>query len=79
MINSKLHFQSSEINDFSHEAVTLISALATQIGGETITAKFLDRFLDLCSDQLLHVRKVSFLHRFVWHTLPFSTRTFKNL
>eukprot|EP00116_Pleurobrachia_bachei_P001346 sb/3461608/ len=41
----------------SHEAVTLISALATQIGGETITAKFLDRFLDLCSDQLLHVRK----------------------
>lgn len=50
--------QTHELNDFPPEAITLISALASYLGGEIIVRKFLDRYLELCSDLLLHVRKV---------------------
>ncbi|XP_063687002.1 serine/threonine-protein phosphatase 4 regulatory subunit 1-like isoform X4 [Bolinopsis microptera] len=46
-----------ELNDFPPEAITLISALASFLGGEIIVKKFLDRYIELCSDLLLHVRK----------------------
>ena len=52
--------QTHELNDFPPEAITLISALASFLGGEIVVQKFLDRYIELCSDLLLHVRKVWF-------------------
>ncbi|KAL5251032.1 hypothetical protein ACHWQZ_G016675 [Mnemiopsis leidyi] len=47
-----------ELNEFPpEEAVSLISDLASFLGGEIIVKKFLDRYIELCSDLLLHVRK----------------------
>ena len=54
-----ISFQAHELNEFPpEEAVSLISDLASFLGGELIVKKFLDRYIELCSDLLLHVRKV---------------------
>ena len=60
------------MNDFPPEAITLISALASFLGGEIVVKKFLDRYIELCSDLLLHVRKV-----FIQETVFISNWIFK--
>lgn len=55
--DNKVTLYQRESTDYPPEAITLISSLAQYLGPEIIINRFLDRYIELCQDKLLHVRK----------------------